>query len=121
MIDRLSGAHASARHRALGYGLVAALLLLIALPASVHAGTSLLGDTAAAWPSSWSPYLAITVGGAGPQPTTDPDAIPQTDTEDSRDAAQGSPSSLLLLALVTATIFILAVAYDSRRRDDQPW
>ena len=30
-------------------------------------------------------------------------------------------SVLILLAVATSAIFMIAVAYDSRRRDDNPW
>jgi len=30
-------------------------------------------------------------------------------------------SNLVMLAVATTAVFLLAVAYDSRRRDDNPW
>jgi hypothetical protein len=58
VIERSQSARPTTRHRAAAVAAALALLALIALPSVARAGDSPLGDNAAAWPSSWSPYLA---------------------------------------------------------------
>jgi len=121
VIEQFHRVRPTARDRALAWGMVAALLLLIALPAAVRAGNSPNDDIAAAWPSNPG-YANLSSGAAAVahRPTSDPDALPQTDLEEPKAPLPGSFSVLVLLAVATTAIFLVAVAYDSRRRDASP-
>jgi hypothetical protein len=116
--DRSTWARPARRHRVAVVAVAATLMLLVALPAAVRAGSSPLADAAVGRHAA--ARSSVAAAEAALMPTTDPYRLPGAAAEPARPGG-GSVSSLLLLALITATLFIVAVAYDSRGRDDDRW